>query len=63
MVEMVADAVENLPSSDYDLIHALYFDGLTEREYQDKSGLPQKTINNRRRRILRYLKKVVGDEK
>lgn len=63
MVELVADAVENLPTGDYDLIHALYYDGISERTYSAQTGIPRKTINNRRRRILRYLKKVIGNEK
>jgi len=60
MVEMVADAVENLPSSDYDLIHALYYDGMTLRKYAEHLGLSYTTIDTRRRRILRHLKKVIG---
>lgn len=37
------------------LIEALFFEGLTEREYSNKSGIPQKTINDRKNRILKKL--------
>lgn len=37
------------------LIDALFFEGLTEREYSQRSGIPQKTINDRKNRILKKL--------
>lgn len=39
------------------LITALFFEGLTEREYSARSGIPQKTVNDRKHRILGKLKK------
>ncbi len=35
------------------LINALFFDGLTEREYSTQTGIAQKTINDRKHRILK----------
>lgn len=37
------------------LIDALFFEGLTEREYSQRSDIPQKTINDRKNRILKKL--------
>lgn len=42
------------------LILAIYFEGLTERQYAARTGLPQKTINNRKRRILKRLKEKLS---
>jgi len=38
------------------LIDALFFDGLTEQEYADLIGVTQKTVNNRKHRILGKMK-------
>jgi RNA polymerase sigma factor (sigma-70 family) len=41
------------------LIKALFFDGMTEREYSMKSGIAQKTINDRKHRVLAKLKNLM----
>lgn len=41
------------------LIEALYFKGFSEHEWSRKTGIPQKTINDRKRRILGKLKKLL----
>lgn len=48
-----------LDESDQQLIHALYFEGLSERKYAKRVGIPQRTINDRRRRALRKLKELL----
>ncbi len=48
-----------LDEPDRQLIHALYFEGLSEREYAKRVGVPQRTINDRRHRALRKLKKLL----
>lgn len=48
--------MEMLPKDEHDLIQALYFDGLTEREYASQIGVSQNAVNKRRRRILAHLK-------
>ena len=46
-----------LPKGDQSLLNAIYFEGLSERELAEKSGVPQSTINDRRRRAIQRLKK------
>lgn len=41
------------------LIRALYFDGFSERQLSAAIGVPQKTINDRRRKTLAKLKKMM----
>ena len=48
-----------LDEPDRQLIHALYFEGLSEREYAKRVVVPQRTINDRRHRALRKLKKLL----
>ena len=51
-------ALSKLSKAEYDLIYHLYLaeEPLTERQYGSVKGLPQKTVNNRRKRILAKLK-------
>lgn len=57
-IEALQKAISVLSEADKTLIQALFYDGLTEREYSKKTGLPQKTINNRKLAIIRKLKKL-----
>ena len=45
-----------LDGPERELIQALYFEGLSEREFGKKTGIPQRTINDRKQRTLRRLK-------
>ena len=51
-------ALSALTDADKALVQALFYDGLTEREYAKVTGLPQKTINNRKLAIIRKLRKL-----
>ena len=63
MVEKLRKCIALLLETEQDLIDALYFSndgyGMTEREYSTKSGIPQQTINDRRRRTLCKLRKLM----
>lgn len=50
--------LELLPMSERELLHALYFEGLTERQLSKRTSIPQRTINDRRNRALAKLKKM-----
>ena len=49
-------AVEALPKAERELIRAIYFDGQTEKEYAERTGMSQTGISYRRRKILSKLK-------
>lgn len=51
--------LDALDEPDRQLIQALYFEGLSERKYAKRVGIPQRTINDRRRRVLRKLKELL----
>ena len=57
MCEEAIKAVKNLPPDEYDLIVSIYINGMSERMYSKKKGIPQKTINDRKMRILKQLRK------
>lgn len=48
-----------LPEPERELIHALYFEGLSERQLSKRTGIPQRTINDRRNRAIAKLKKML----
>ena len=41
------------------LIHALFYEGLSERQLSKRTGIPQRTIHDRKRRILVKLHKLM----
>ncbi len=53
-------ALESLTRDEYALIYALYLQNkpMTERKYSKITGIPQKTINNHKKKILKKLKKI-----
>lgn len=57
--EKLHRCLDMLPEGERDLIQALYFDGLTEREYASRIGVSQNAVNKRRHMILVRLKKFM----
>ena len=60
LLEMLLSALESLSEPERELIDALYFQGLSERAYAEKSATPRMTITYRRDRIIKKLKKIFG---
>ena len=56
------DALGNLDDEEMKIINALVLsdEALTEREYAKQIGVPRKTINNRKLKILKKLKKSLA---
>lgn len=52
--------LKQLPESDQELLHALYFEELSERQLADKLGIHYMTVHNRKARLLRVLKKMMN---
>ncbi len=55
MIEKLPEAIEVLIEEEKELIEMLYFEGMTERQITEVTGVPQTTINYRRKRILKKL--------
>ena len=49
-------AIEALPKAERELIRAIYFEEMTEKEYAKRTGMSQTGISYRRRNILSKLK-------
>lgn len=59
LIENMLRCLHQLTPDEQALINALFFEWMTERELSAKTGIPQKTINNRKKRILQKLKKLM----
>ena len=59
MSEQLHRCIAMLSRPEQELINALYFAGKSERQYSTETGIPQKTINDRKHRTLRKLKKLL----
>ena len=57
MAEKLHACLKKLPEGERKLLYALYFDGLSERQYSAKTGVPQKTVHNRKKKAIQKLKK------
>ena len=59
MHDRLHHAVAALPKAERELIRAIYFEGLTEKDYAKSSGLSQTGVSYRRRKILSKLKFIL----
>lgn len=59
MIEKLNESLVLLNQAERDLIKALFYDRFSEREWAATTGIPQKTINDRKQRILKKLKKLL----
>lgn len=49
-----------LPKAERELIHAVYFDGMTEAEYAQKANLSQSGVSRKQKKTLSKLKKLMN---
>lgn len=59
MLDKLHSCLSLLTEEEQELIYALFFGEKTEREWSAETGIPQKTINNRKRKILLKLKALL----
>ena len=59
IAETVVNAVMVVSDSEQELIQAIFFDGLSEREVGARLGITQSVVNKRKARILIKLRKII----
>lgn len=59
MQDKLQEALHLLTDDEFELIQALFYDGLTEREYARKKGIYHNAVHKRKARILAKLKKFL----
>ena len=58
-IHLLRAALAKLSPADAKLICALFYEGLSERQFSQQTGIPFMTIHNRKVRILKTLKKLL----
>lgn len=59
MTDKLHTAISQLTEKEQDLIQALFFEEMTEREYADQLGVYHNAVHKRKMRILEKLKKLL----
>jgi RNA polymerase sigma factor (sigma-70 family) len=62
MVDRLKVALPLLSSSEQALIHAIFFEGLSEREVGLRLGVTQSVVNKRKAKILAKLRKIIENK-
>ena len=58
-IHLLRAALAKLSPADAKLICALFYEGLSERQFSQQTGIPFMTIHNRKVRILKTLRKLL----
>lgn len=56
---LLNDAMKILSTRDRNLIHALFYEGYTEKEYAEKIGINQSNVHRRKKKILNVLRNEI----
>lgn len=59
ILKTLKSALSLLSKEEMLLIKTIFFDDVSERTIAQKSHIPQKTLNNRKKRILKKLQKLI----
>lgn len=59
LLEKLRKCLSQLTAEERGLITAIFFEGLSERKLSEVTGVPQKTINDRKHQILFKLRKLM----
>jgi RNA polymerase sigma-70 factor, ECF subfamily len=59
--QLVRQALDGLPEEQRDVIASMYFDGLTQTQIAERSGLPLGTVKSRSLLAMRRLRAALGD--
>ncbi len=62
MSERLHRCINLLPKGEQELIHAIYFEQLSERKLSKKTGVHYMTLHDRKIRILQKLRKMLEDK-
>ena len=60
LLERLMEAIASLPEKDQTLVHALFFNGLKEKDYAKQCGVKQQSVNKRKHRIMKKIKNILN---
>lgn len=58
----LSQALNKLNTQEQYIIQEIFFNGYSERELAEKMGLPEKTLNNHKHKILQKLRKIMAEK-
>lgn len=61
LLRVLYDSIDELDPKEKQIINGLFFEGLTERQLSDRIHMPQRTINYKKKMILKKLRHVLQD--
>ena len=61
-LSLLNEQIHKLSSEQHDIIHKIYFEGMTQQEIADESGIPIGTVKSRVRLATATLKKNMGEK-
>ena len=59
MISKLKEALKTLSEQELELINSLVYQEMSEREFSKRTGIPQKTVNNRKNKLFHKLKKIL----
>lgn len=59
LAEKLRRCVKTLPDADRRLIHAIFYEGISERQFAKKMEIPLMTVHDKKRKILAKLEKFL----
>ncbi len=59
MTEKLSRCLALLPKGEQELLHALYFEGQSERKYAETIGITQNAVNKHRHKVLLKLRRLM----
>ena len=62
-LEQLKRAEHQLEESELQLIEKIFYENKSERQIENETGTPQRTINNRKHRVLAKLLKLMKNKK
>ena len=60
LMDQLHRCIDLLPKAERELVHAIYFDGMSDREYASKVGKSQPSVSSKHKKVLRKLKMLLN---
>lgn len=63
MLELLGQALKILDESEREMVKHLYYENISEREYERRYGVKRKTVAYRRNKLLKKIKDFINNKK
>lgn len=63
LLKLLGQALEILDESEREMVNHLYYENISQREYEKRYGVPRKTVAYRKNKILSKLKSFINNKR